>query len=258
MNRFPEAWDGADLLFLDCDSTLSTIEGIDELARRRGVDVAALTAQAMDGELPMDQVYRRRLERIHPTAEDFAWLAVEYRRTLVEGAAEVVAALLELGVACHVISGGLEPAVAPFAAELGIPGDRVHAVPYPLEASDPVGVACAHPLSRNGGKPETVAAVCADGPPRARRMLVGDGSSDLEAASEVGLFVGFGGVEDRARVRREAAVFLRGPGLWAVAALAAGPGRLDALASTAPRVHDGAVRDLASPSKTAIHAHDRS
>ena len=43
----PPSFAGADVVFFDCDSTLSTIEGVDELARRRGVDVARLTADAM-------------------------------------------------------------------------------------------------------------------------------------------------------------------------------------------------------------------
>ena len=54
-------------------------------------------------------------------------------------------------------------------------------------------------------------------------------------------------------VRAAAArVHLRAPGLWAVAALAAGPARAAALASAAPEVHDAAFRDLADPSSTAI------
>ena len=248
MSSFPEGWRGAEVVFLDCDSTLSSIEGIDELALRRGVDVAALTAKAMDGELAMDAVYRARLEQIRPSAEDFVWLAERYWQTRLPGAVELVAGLEALGVPCHVISGGLLPGVLPFAERLGIPAARVHAVPYPLAAADPVGAACAHPLSRNGGKPETVAAVCAAGPPRERRLLAGDGASDLER----GLFVGFGGVEDRPAVRRAAPVYLRSEGLWAIAALAAGPERLDRLAALAPRLHDDAVRELASPSKTVI------
>ena len=36
-----------DLVFFDCDSTLSSIEGIDELASRAGVDVSELTNAAI-------------------------------------------------------------------------------------------------------------------------------------------------------------------------------------------------------------------
>jgi phosphoserine phosphatase len=58
------------LICLDCDSTLSAIEGVDELARLRGpaalAQVAAMTNDAMDGKIPLEQVFARRLEIIAP------------------------------------------------------------------------------------------------------------------------------------------------------------------------------------------------
>ena len=242
----PPRFRGADAVFFDCDSTLSAIEGVDELARRAGVDVAGLTADAMAGRIPLEEVYGARLERIAPSTEDFIWLADRYARTEVPGAREVVDALTRLGIACHVISGGLLPAVQPFALSLGFAPDRVHAVPYPVDSGDPVAVAVAHPLARNGGKPEVIARACGDGPARGRRMIVGDGNSDLEARTETGLFVGFGGVEARDSVRAGADLFLTTDGLWAVAGLAAGPDRLAELETVAPQAHHRALNDLPS------------
>ncbi len=64
---------------LDADSTLAGIEGIDWLAARRGPEVQqsveALTTQAMDGRLALDQVYTRRLALIEPTSLDLHALA---------------------------------------------------------------------------------------------------------------------------------------------------------------------------------------
>jgi phosphoserine phosphatase len=240
----PPSYRGADVVFFDCDSTLSTIEGVDELARRRGVDVARLTADAMAGLIPLNEVYAARLERIAPTTEDFIWLADLYAQTEVPGARAAIEALSSLGIDCHVISGGLLPAVQPFALALGIAPDRVHAVPYPVDHADPAAVAIAHPLARNGGKPEVVAQVCTNGPARERRMIVGDGSSDLEARVETGLFVGFGGVEAREKVREGADLFLESEGLWAVAGLAAGPDRFAELEDVAPRTHHQSMIDL--------------
>ena len=44
------------LVIFDCDSTLSAIEGVDELARVRGpelfAEVEAMTHAAMDGKIP--------------------------------------------------------------------------------------------------------------------------------------------------------------------------------------------------------------
>jgi len=53
-------------VFFDVDSTLVTIEGIDVLAGGNP-EIASLTNAAMNGEIPLDQVYARRLELIRPT-----------------------------------------------------------------------------------------------------------------------------------------------------------------------------------------------
>jgi hypothetical protein len=44
------------VIFFDCDSTLTTIEGIDELARLKGQydHIADLTRRAMDGEIKLE------------------------------------------------------------------------------------------------------------------------------------------------------------------------------------------------------------
>ena len=252
MQSFPRGWTGADIVFLDCDSTLATIEGIDELASRSGVDVAILTADAMAGRVTMESVYRRRLEIIDPGSDEFIWLADRYAQTVVPGARELIGALADLDIECHVISGGLLPAVLPFAISLGVAAAHVHAVPYPVDEEDPVGIASAHPLARNGGKPEIIATLCARGPARERRMLVGDGRSDLEAAPSVGLFVGFGGVENRETVRANSPAFLSSDGLWAIGVLAAGPDRLGELEAAAPELHHQALIDFASPERMVI------
>lgn len=61
-------WRAYDLVFFDCDSTLARIEGIDELARLKGLfdEVQRLTAAAMGGEVHLSSVYDRRLELLRP------------------------------------------------------------------------------------------------------------------------------------------------------------------------------------------------
>jgi len=243
-----QGWPGAKIVFFDCDSTLAGIEGIDELAARRNVDVAALTRAAMSGEIPLDEVFRKRLELISPRTEDVDWVVSRYLATELADAKAVIGSLLDLSIPVHVISGGLYPAVAPFALHLGIAGEAIHAVDFPL-ANHPleraIDIACAHPLARDGGKPEVIAKVCAElklDPKRA--MLIGDGTSDLEAAPMLGLFVGFGGVVTRERVRDEASIFLPGPELAGVALLAAGSERASELEALHPDLFAAAQQQL--------------
>ena len=64
-----EPWLTYHRVFFDCDSTLTTIEGIDELARMQGkeAEVAALTRQAMEGKIALETIYARRLRLLRPT-----------------------------------------------------------------------------------------------------------------------------------------------------------------------------------------------
>ena len=64
----------------DCDSTLSRVEGIDEIARGRK-DVADLTKAAMDGAVPLDQVYGKRLELVRPSRAELGRVDRELRES---------------------------------------------------------------------------------------------------------------------------------------------------------------------------------
>ena len=68
------------LLLLDCDSTLSSIEGIDELGRLRGPEtfkaVEDMTTAAMDGGTPMEAIFAKRLDIIKPTIDHESAIAV--------------------------------------------------------------------------------------------------------------------------------------------------------------------------------------
>ena len=125
----------------DCDSTLTSIEGIVWLARRAGAgpEVEDLTRRAMAGEVPLESVYAARLAAVGPGPDDLAALAHAYAEHAVEDARATVAALVGAGLEVWVVSGGLLEAVAPFAVSLGVARERVRAVPIPWREADPWG-----------------------------------------------------------------------------------------------------------------------
>lgn len=179
----------------DCDSTLSTVEGIDELASRAGVraEVEALTRAAMDGTVPLEAVYGRRLDLIRPRREDIAAIAAHYCQALVPGARETVAALRAAGVAVALVSGGLEEALRPLAQLLDI--EALHAVPLLWDENGHYRGVGPSPLTTARGKAEVVASWRAQQPSLERVLMVGDGMSDAAArapgaADEFWAFVG--------------------------------------------------------------------
>jgi phosphoserine phosphatase len=228
----------------DCDSTLVSVEGIDELAGPRIDQIRALTDLAMEGKIPLEEVYGRRLEVIAPTREQVRAIGDVYVRTVVPDAAEVIAALLWLEKDVRVISGGLLQPVVQVARHLGVAAERVAAVEIRFDADGGyAGFDRDSPLARSGGKAE----VLRDWGVRRPSMLVGDGATDLEAAEAVDLFVAFMGVAFRPAVAAGADVVLRTPALAPVLALATSPEERDRLlrSSWAPLLRQGA--DLLPP-----------
>lgn len=205
-----------DVICFDCDSTLSRVEGIDELARRQGSfeQVAAMTDAAMNGEMALEAVYGERLGVIKPDQAAIAWLADLYIAEMVEGVTETVKTLQDNGKLIHIISGGLRQAILPLAALLGIPEERVHAVDVIFdEQGQYLDFARHSPLAVSGGK----ARIC-----RRLRMhhsslvMVGDGKTDLEAKLSGAYMIGFGGVVKRPLVQEQADLFLADTSLTAI------------------------------------------
>jgi phosphoserine phosphatase len=235
---FMRTWRAFDLIFFDCDSTLTRIEGIDELARFKGLfdEVQRLTAAAMDGEVHLSSVYDRRLELLRPTRADIRAIERLYRANIVPDAREVLEALNFLRRQVFIVSGGLGLAVLPFGVSLGVPREHIRAVDvvfnrlagrwwdYDLdrEGFNPAERYLDHdagPLTETHGKADIVLELREGHIGKA--LLVGDGVSDLMARSAVDLLAGFGGVVHRERVAAEADVFFACDSLAPVLPLAA-------------------------------------
>lgn len=198
------------LIVFDCDSTLSSIEGIDELGRARGADVfarvEAMTNDAMNGKLAVEAVFGERLRIIRPRAADVAAVGAQYIDTIEPTAVATLAALRAAGWTPIILSGGFRNAIRPLADHLGV--ERVEAVDLFFDAAgDYAGYDERYPTTRSGGKPEVIRSLKAELNP-ARVVMVGDGVSDLETKPEVDLFIGFGRYVTREKVRAGAAKFV--------------------------------------------------
>jgi phosphoserine phosphatase len=201
-------------VFFDVDSTLVTIEGIDVLAKGNP-EIVRLTEAAMNGEIPVDAVYGKRLEIIQPALAEVLALGHTYTESMVDGVPETIAALQAAGVDVHLVTAGIAQAIAPLAARLNIAPRAVHAVALRFdEAGRYAGFDQRSMLARSGGKELVVRAVLSRA--KGRSAFVGDGITDLETRPAVDLFIGFGGVVARDRVRAGADVYLTEPTLRAV------------------------------------------
>ncbi len=199
------------LLFVDCDSTLSRIEGIDELGRARGDEVfskvVALTDDAMNGVIPIAEVFPRRMELIRPDRALCERIAGEYIEQMVDGVEELLVEARDRGWTVVILSGGFAPLIEPLAMRLGI--EHVEAVPIAFHDDGTyAGYGRDFPTTRNFGKNEVIREWKAAMLPE-RVVMIGDGVSDLETAPDVDLCVGFGGVVARPRVKEGAGFWLQ-------------------------------------------------
>jgi phosphoserine phosphatase len=240
-------WPPYEHIFFDCDSTLTTVEGIDILAETAGKKwrVEVLTNAAMDGHLNLEDVYAKRLQAIHPTRDQIRQIRRIYKKNVVEDAAAVIAALQMLGHQVYIISGGLAEPVMEFGISLGVPRSHIRAVGVtynelsdrwwdPSQSAFRDNRKYMHyehgALTVSDGKAQIVKELM--GQQNGRSLLIGDGTSDLLASHAVNLFVGFGGVAARKRVQENAPLYLQSKSLSPLLAVATGPAGLRLLKNT--------------------------
>jgi phosphoserine phosphatase len=204
-----------DAICFDCDSTLTSIEGIDELARSAGceAEIASLTAAAMNGDILLEEIYAKRLDLVRPDRAALAWLAERYVDEMVSGAAETIATLRRHGKAVYVVTSGLLQAVAEFARTLGFVLSEVHAVNVHFDAAGAYqGFDTGSPLCRSDGKAIICRRIAAT---HGNVAMVGDGVTDLAARAGGAYVVGYGGVADREAMLQEADCYIAAPSLTA-------------------------------------------
>lgn len=152
---------------------------------------ARLTAEAMAGERILNEVYGARLDLVRPSAREVSELAEAYFAAAAPGAAEVLQRLTHAGVTVEIVTSGIQQAVAPFVAQMGVGPERLHAVRLEFDASgNYLSFDAATPLVVHGGK-----RIVAESLKLRRPVLaVGDGVTDGEirpAADAFAVFTGF-------------------------------------------------------------------
>lgn len=201
------------LLAMDMDSTLITIECIDELGALAGKksQIAAITAQAMRGEIAYPESLRRRVRLLKGLEE--AALAKVYDETLklTPGAEALLAACKRHGVKVLLVSGGFTFFTERLKNRLGI--DYTISNTLEIENGRLTG-ALAGEIVEAQAKARRFREVAAElAARREDTVAIGDGANDLRMMAEAGISIAF-----RAKpvVRAQASCALNWSGLDAV------------------------------------------
>ena len=110
INTIPEKFVAADtaLLITDMDSTLISIECVDEIADFLGIkdQVAKITESAMRGEIDFNTSLQKRVKLLQGLDYDVLEKVYQQRLTLNPGAEKLIASLQQRGIKTALVSGG--------------------------------------------------------------------------------------------------------------------------------------------------------
>ena len=175
------------LLIADMDSTMITVECIDELADYAGLkaEVAAVTEMAMRGELDFEGALDARVALLGGMDEGVIDRCLAERVRIMPGAKALVRTMRARGGRAVLVSGGFTRFAEPVAAEIGF--DRAVANRLLIENGRLTGEV-EKPIVGAATKEAVLRAEAAD---LADAMAVGDGANDLPMIKAAGLGVAY-------------------------------------------------------------------
>lgn len=179
------------LIIADMDSTMITVECIDELADYAGIkpQIAAITERAMRGELDFRAALIERVGLLRGMAEATIAECRAERVRLTRGARTLVQTMKAHGAWSVLVSGGFLPFAAPVAEAIGF--DKVVANELEIAGGKLTGKV-AEPIVDSSAKLETLRAeAAARGLALADTLAVGDGANDIPMITSAGLGIGY-------------------------------------------------------------------
>jgi len=179
------------LLAMDMDSTLISIECIDEIADFAGrkAEVAAVTAAAMRGEIDWPESLRQRVAQLAGLEESVLGRVYEERLRFNPGAEKLIAAARAAGVTTLLVSGGFTYFTDRVRERLSL--DHAYSNVLVIEGGKLAGTTTG-PLVDARGKAAHVARVAASLTlSRDRILAIGDGANDLPMMAEAGTSIAY-------------------------------------------------------------------
>jgi len=179
------------LIIADMDSTMITVECIDELADYAGLkdQVAAITKRAMTGELDFRAALEERVALLGGMSEGVLAECRYERVKLTRGARTLVQTMKAHGAHSVLVTGGFTAFAGPVGEAIGF--DKVVANELLIIDGMLTGKV-AEPIVDKDAKLATLTAEAAKhGLPLAETLAVGDGANDIPMITSAGLGIGY-------------------------------------------------------------------
>jgi phosphoserine phosphatase len=179
------------LLAMDMDSTLITIECIDELGDMAGkkAEIAAITAQAMRGELDYPASLRQRVGALAGLEEKALLRVYEERLKLTPGAEILLEKCKQHGVKLLLVSGGFTFFTERLKARLGI--DYTISNVLEIKNGRLTGKVLGDIVDADAKAAKFRAVAKELKAKKEQTVAIGDGANDLKMMAEAGLSIAF-------------------------------------------------------------------
>jgi phosphoserine phosphatase len=215
LNAIPTRWRWEDVgvLASDMDSTLITVECIDEIADFAGLkpQVAAITERAMRGELNFPQALRERVAMLKGLPQSVLAQVFEARVRLTPGALDLVTAAHEIGAKSVLVSGGFTFFTQGLQRALNL--HETHANVLGIDAQGTLTGLVQGPIVDGDAKAAAVLRAKATLAAGKLTVAMGDGANDLPMMRVSDLSVAY---RAKPSVRAEAMISLQHCDLFAV------------------------------------------
>jgi len=179
------------LIVADMDSTMITVECIDELADYAGIkpQIAEVTEAAMRGELDFAEALDARVALLKGLGADAIDRCLTERVQLMPGARTLVQTMKANGATAILVSGGFTRFAQPVGEQIGF--DRVIANELLIDADALTGTVT-KPIVDSTTKETTLLGAMAElGLDTSATLAVGDGANDLAMIKKAGLGVAY-------------------------------------------------------------------
>lgn len=172
---------------IDFDSTITQVEGLDELAaialksdpngEAKVAQIKALTDKGMAGELSFSESLSQRLALLNANKSHVDILIEFLKENITESFHRNRSFLSQYADNILIISSGFKDFIVPIAEYLGLKPQNVYANTFIYnDEGDIIGIEQENPLSRTGGKIEVVKQLNLEG----HISVIGDGFTDYE------------------------------------------------------------------------------
>jgi phosphoserine phosphatase len=179
------------LVAMDMDSTLVTIESIDEMGDLLGIRerIAEVTARAMRGEMDYAQALRERVALLAGLEEAHLEHICEARMHLSPGAERLVSRCRTLGIRTLLVSGGFSFFTEWLKARLGL--DAVHSNRLEIVRGRLTGRILGEIVDGDSKAARLAAEIAAMGIGAHQALAVGDGANDIPMMAVAGVSVAY-------------------------------------------------------------------